>query len=84
MQKHINYTDFFQFFLHIPVAVFQEISDEQIMEDCLEMAAYPLVIIKDERHPLFIRLAEDFRKKGVTQDLKSIILAVGYNTPYLS
>jgi hypothetical protein len=84
MQKLINYTDFFQFFLHIPVAVFEEISDEQILEDCLEMAAYPIVIIKDSKHPLFIRLAEDFKKKGVTQELKSIILAIGYNTPYLS
>lgn len=84
MQKLINYTDFFQFFLHIPVAVFEEISDEQIVEDCLEMAAYPIVIIKDKNHPLFIRLAQDFRKKGVEQELKSVILAIGYNNPYLS
>ena len=80
----MNYTDFFQFFLHIPVAVFEEISDEQIKEDCIEMAAYPLVIIRDEQHPLFIKLAQDFTKKGVKQKLKLIILAVGYNTPYLS
>jgi hypothetical protein len=80
----MNYTDFFQFFLHIPVAVFEEISNEQIIEDCLEMEAYPLVIIKDTKHPLFIKLAKDFKKKGVTQELKSIILSVGYNTPYLS
>lgn len=80
----VNYTNFFQFFLHIPVAVFEEISDEQILEDCLEMAAYPIVIIKDSNHPLFIRLAEDFRMRGVTQNLKLIILAIGYNTPYLS
>jgi hypothetical protein len=80
----MNYTDFFQFFLHIPIAVFEEISDKQIKEDCLEMAAYPLVIIREPTHPLFIRLAEDFIKKGVKQDLKLIILAIGYNTPYLS
>jgi len=80
----IRYTDFFQFFLHIPVAVFEEISDEIILEDCLEMAAYPIVVIRDEKHPLFIRLAKEFREKGVTQELKSIILAIGYNTPYLS
>jgi hypothetical protein len=80
----VKYTDFFQFFLHIPVAVFEEISDEMILEDCLEMAAYPIVIIRDNKHPLFIRLAEDFKNKGVTQELKSIILAIGYNTPYLS
>jgi hypothetical protein len=80
----IKYTDFFQFFLHIPVAVFEEISDKEILEDCLEMEAYPIVIIRNRRHPLFIRLAEDFKNKGVTQELKSIILAVGYNKQYLS
>jgi hypothetical protein len=84
MQKPINYLDFFQFFIHIPVAVFEDISDEQILEDCLEMTAYPIAIIKDDNHPLFIRLAEDFKRKGVTQELKSIILAIGYNKPYLS
>jgi hypothetical protein len=84
MQKHINYTDFFQFFLHIPIAVFEEISNKQIVEDCIEMAVYPIIVIRDEKHPLFIRLAEDFKKKGVTQDLKLIILAIGYNKPYLS
>lgn len=80
----MSYTDFFQFFLHIPIAVFEEISDEQIKEDCIEMATYPLVIIRDEQHSLFIKLAQDFIKKGVKQKLKLIILAVGYNTPYLS
>lgn len=80
----MNYTDFFQFFLHIPVAVFEEISDDQIVEDCLEMAAYPIVIIKDNNHPLFIKFAQDFKKRGITQELKSVILAIGYNNPYLS
>lgn len=80
----INYTDFFQFFLHIPVAVFEEISNEQILEDCLEMAAYPIAIVKDSNHPLFIKLEKDFKRKGVTQELKSIILAIGYNKSYLS
>lgn len=80
----MDYTNFFQFFLHIPVAVFEEISDEQIIENCLEMAAYPIVIIKDENHPLFIKLTQDFKKRGIKQELKSVILAIGYNNPYLS
>tara|TARA_R110000868_G_scaffold302011_1_gene562495 strand:- start:9 stop:263 length:255 start_codon:yes stop_codon:yes gene_type:complete len=84
MQKPINYLDFFQFFIHIPVAIFEDISDEEILEDCLEMTAYPIVIIKDNNHPLFIRIAEDFKRKGVTQKIKSIILTIGYNKPYLS
>lgn len=84
MQNVINYTDIFQFFLHIPVAVFEDLSDEQIVQDCIELEAYPIVIIKDNNHPLFIRFEEDFKKQGVTQTLKLIILSVGYNKPYLS
>jgi hypothetical protein len=80
----INYTDFFQFFIHIPVAIFEDMKDDKIMEDCFEMAAYPLFIIKNKNHPLFVRLAEDFKRKGVTQELKSIILAIGYHKEYLS
>jgi hypothetical protein len=80
----MNYLDFFQFFLHVPIALFEEVSDKQIQEDCLEMKAYPIVIIKDIKHPLFVRFSKDFKNKGITQELKSIVLAIGYNTPYLS
>ena len=80
----MNYLDFFQFFLHVPIAIFEEVSDKQIQEDCLEMEAYPIAIIKDTKHPLFIRFSKDFKNKGVTQELKLIVLAIGYNTPYLS
>ena len=80
----INYTEFFQFYLHIPVAVFEEISEEQIISDCLDMEAYPIGIIKSKKHPLFIKIATEFKKRGIKQDLKLIILAVGYNNPYLS
>lgn len=84
MQKPTNYIDFFQFFLHIPVAVFEDLTEEQILEDCFEMAAYPIGIIRDKKHPLFKKIAIDFKERGVKQELKLIILAVGYNNPYLS
>ena len=84
MQSLINYTDFFQFYLHIPVAVFEDITDKQVLEDCLEMAAYPIVIIRDCNHPLFKKIAIDFKQRGVRQELKLIILAIGYNNPYLA
>ena len=84
MQKAISYTDMFHFFLHIPVAIFEDLNDNQIIQDCFEMEAYPLSIIRDNRHPLFIRLCEDFKRKGVTQELKSIVLAVGYTKQFLS
>ena len=84
MQSAINYTNFFQFFLHIPVAVFEDISDEEIIGDCYEMAAYPIVIIRNYKHPLFIQMITEFKKKGIEQELKCIVLAIGYNNPYLS
>jgi hypothetical protein len=83
-KNKMNYLNFFQFYLHIPVAIFEDLTDAEINRDCYEMGAYPLSIIKNKKHPLFIKLAEDFKKKGVTQELKSIILAIGYNKPYLS
>jgi len=84
MQKPINYLDFFQFYLHIPIAIFEDMSDEQILEDCLEMAAYPIGIIRNSNHPLFKKIAIDFKQRGIKQELKLIILAIGYNNPYLS
>lgn len=84
MQKPINYTDFFQFFLHIPVAVFEDLNDDQIKQDCFELESYPIVIIRNKKHPLFVKFAQDFEEKGVRQELKSIILTIGYNNPYLS
>lgn len=80
----IHYTEVFQFFLHIPVAVFEDISDEQIISDCLDMEAYPIAIIKSKKHPLFVKIATEFKKRGITQDLKLIILVVGYDNPYLA
>lgn len=84
MQRAINYTDMFHFFLLIPVAIFEDLNDNQIAQDCFEMEAYPLSIIKNKKHPLFIRLCEDLKRKGVTQELKSIVLAVGYTKQFLS
>lgn len=84
MQKLINYTDFFQFYIHIPIVLFDDLNDEEILRYCFEEQAYPIVIIRDNSHPLFIRISKEFKLEGVTEELKLIILAIGYNTPYLS
>lgn len=84
MQKPISYLDFFQFYLHIPVAIFEDITDQEILEDCIDLEAYPLSIIRDVNHPLFIKIKKDFKTKGIKQDLKLIVLAIGYNKQYLS
>lgn len=80
----MNYTDFFQFFLHMPVAIFEDLTDAEINKDCYEMGAFPLSIIRNKKHPLFIKLVEDFKRKGVTQNLESIVLAIGYHKEFLS
>lgn len=84
METPINYTEIFQFYLHIPVAVFEDVSEEQIISDCLDIEAYPIGIIKNKRHPLFVKTAKEFKKRGITQNLKLIVLVIGYNTPYLA
>lgn len=84
MQKPINYTDFFVFYIHVPVAIFQDLTDEEIIKDCFEMGAFPLSIIRNKKHPLFISLSENFKRKGIKQKLKSIILTIGYNKEFLS
>jgi len=80
----IGYWDVFEFFIHIPVAVFDELTDEQMTQDCYEMLAVPTVIIRDQTHPLFIEKKNYFAKTGITKPLIAIILAVGYNKPFLS
>ena len=84
MQKPINYTEFFAFYIHIPVAIFEDLTDAEISKDCYEMGAYPLSIIRNKKHPLFIRLTKDFKRKGITQNLESIVLAIGYHKEFLT
>jgi hypothetical protein len=84
MQKPINYTDLFQFYLHYPIAIFEDLTEEQIAEDCYEMGAIPVVYIKNKKHPLFKRLQEEFLTKQIKQPLIMIVLAVSYNQNYTS
>lgn len=80
----IGYWDIFQFFIHVPVAVFDDLTDEQMAQDCYEMLAVPTVIIRDENHPLFIEKKKYFAEAGIRKPLIAIILSVGYNNPFLS
>jgi hypothetical protein len=68
----------------MPVAIFEDLTDAEINKDCYEMGAFPLSIIRNKKHPLFIKLVEDFKRKGVTQNLESIVLAIGYHKEFLS
>jgi len=80
----VHYTEIFQFYIHIPIAIFSVISDEQIEQDCIDSNAYILTIIKDKHHPIFKRLVKEFKQKGVEQELQSVVLAIDYTKEYLS
>jgi hypothetical protein len=80
----IHYTEIFQFYLHTPLAIFDDVPEEQVLQDCYEMEAIPLVILKSNANSLFRKLENDFEKRGVTQKLTSVVLCVGYEKPYLA
>ena len=80
----MEYTDFFQFYLHTPIAVFEDLTKEQVTQDCYESSIIPLNIINDVKHPLFKKLKLEFKNLGVPQELKMLVIVIGYNKPYLS
>jgi hypothetical protein len=79
MQKLTDYRDYFQFYLHIPIAIFENMSDEELYLECADNLVIPIVIIRNSSHPLFSLLQKKFKSK-----IKIIILCVGYANPYLS
>ena len=84
MEMPINYQDIFQFYLHMPITLLNDVTDEEILEQCYEESAIPIVIIRDKKHPLFRKISKEFKRRGIKVELKVLILAIGYNTPYLS
>ncbi len=84
MRKAINYTDIFNFFFSPLIAVFEDYSEEQLAEDCYAMNLVPVTYIRDSAHPLFNRLQKEFKNQGVIQDLKVIVLSIGYTKQFLT
>lgn len=80
----IHYSEIFNFYLHIPIAVFDYINKEQIVQDCYETGAIPIHFIANKNHPLFKKYALDFKQRGVEQELKMLVIVIGYINPYLS
>ena len=84
----IHYSEIFNFYLHVPIAIFDYPNKEQFVQDCYETEIIPEVIpihfIADKNHPLFKKYALDFKQRGIKQELKMLVIAVGYNNPYLS
>lgn len=84
MQKPINYLTFFNFFIHIPIAIFKNLSKEEIEQECFKVGIIPIAYIKDKKHPLFIQVKKGLKERGVKQKLKLIVLPIGYHKEYLS
>lgn len=84
MQKLINYTDFFQFYLHIPLIIDEDLNDEEILQYCIDLDSFPVTVIRDKNHFLFKKINKDLASIGKEQEIKLIVLTVGYNIPYLS
>lgn len=84
MQKLINYQDFFNFYLHVPIAVFEETSLEGVLKDFYDLQVTPLCYITDPKHPVFKHYTKMFESQGVTEKIKIIILSVGYTKQFLA
>jgi hypothetical protein len=76
----IHYTEIFQFYLYSPIALFQDDVEEEVIEDFHNQGIIPISFIREKSHPMFKRIAQDFREK----ELSSIILSIGYEKPYLA
>lgn len=85
MQKAINYTDIFTFFLSQPIAVLRGGATEaEIVEELEICSLFPLSYIRDKNHPFFISTVANLKAQGVTQKVKLIILPIGYTKQFLS
>ena len=85
MQKPINYTDFFTFFLSQPIAILSGgVTEEEAIEELEEFCLFPITIIRDSKNPLFKSTVKSMKAQGVQQKVLSIILPIGYNKEFIS
>jgi hypothetical protein len=84
MQNLISYKDIFSFDIQTPIAVFEEKPRKELAKECYDLGVIPIVYIKDKTHPLFVRLNNEFKNRGIKQDLKLIILSIEYTKEFLS
>lgn len=80
----MNYTSFFNFYFHIPIAVFFDSTYKEIATEIYSMQAIPIVCITDTKHPLHRQYTKMFKSQGITEPIKAIVLSVGYNNQFLS
>ena len=85
MQKAINYTDIFNFFLSQPIAILKGGATEaEVIEELHAHFLFPLTFIRDKKHPFFISTVANLKAQGVTQKVKLIIIPIGYIKQFLA
>ena len=85
MEMLIKYTDIFNFFLSQPIAVLRGGATEaEIVEELHNFSLFPIVYIRDKKHPFFISTVASLRAQGVTQKVKLIILPIGYTKQFIA
>ena len=85
MQRPINYTDIFTFFLSQPIAILSGgVTEEEAIQELQESCLFPITIIRDSNNPFFKATVRNIKAQGVQQKVLSIILPIGYHKEYLS
>lgn len=85
MQRAINYTDIFNFYLSQPIAILKGgATKQEIIEELEKHSLFPLTFIIDKKHPFFISTVASLRAQGVTQKVKLIILPIGYTKQFFA
>jgi hypothetical protein len=85
MQRVINYTDIFNFFLSQPIAVLKGGATEaEIVQELYAHFLFPLTYIRDKKHPFFISTVANLKAQGVTQKVKLIIIPIGYIKQFIA
>jgi hypothetical protein len=80
----MNYQDIFNFYLHVPIAVFEGTLNREIINSLYDLQIIPLVYIKDPKHPLFKQFSKMLKSQGVKEKLKLIILPIGFTKQFLA
>ena len=85
MQKAIDYTDLFTFFLAQTIAVLRGgATEKEILKELEFNCLFPLSFIRDKNNPYFKATEIGLKERGVTQKVKLIILAIGYTKEFLA
>lgn len=85
MQRAIDNTDIFNFFLSQPIAVLRGgASEAEVVEELHAHFLFPLTFIRNKKHPFFVSTVASLKAQGVTQKVKLIIIPYGYTKQFIA